>query len=46
MCYHEEDILGLEIVDNLPIEIKPNPHNQKYLETKKLKMGHNLELID
>lgn len=37
---------GLEIVDNLPIEIKPNPHNQKYLETKKLKMGHNLELID
>jgi 3,4-dihydroxy 2-butanone 4-phosphate synthase/GTP cyclohydrolase II len=37
---------GLEIVENMPIEIQPNIHNQKYLETKKLKMGHNLELID
>lgn len=37
---------GLEIVENIAIEIQPNVHNQKYLETKKLKMGHNLELID
>jgi 3,4-dihydroxy 2-butanone 4-phosphate synthase/GTP cyclohydrolase II len=37
---------GLEIVENIAIEIEPNDHNRKYLETKKLKMGHNLELID
>lgn len=33
---------GLEIVDSIPIEIKPNPHNQGYLETKRDKMGHNI----
>lgn len=33
---------GLEIVDSIPIEIKPNPHNQEYLETKRDKMGHNI----
>jgi 3,4-dihydroxy 2-butanone 4-phosphate synthase/GTP cyclohydrolase II len=33
---------GLEIIENLPIEIKPNPHNLFYLQTKKDKMGHNL----
>jgi len=33
---------GLEIVDTVPIEIIPNPHNQKYLETKRDKMGHNI----
>lgn len=33
---------GLEIVDNLPIEIKANEFNQKYLETKRDKMGHNI----
>jgi 3,4-dihydroxy 2-butanone 4-phosphate synthase/GTP cyclohydrolase II len=33
---------GLEIVDTVPIEISPNPHNQKYLETKRDKMGHNI----
>ncbi len=32
---------GLEIVDNVPIIIKPNPHNVKYLQTKKDKMGHS-----
>jgi len=31
---------GLEIVDNVPIEIKPNPHNEKYLQTKRDKLGH------
>jgi 3,4-dihydroxy 2-butanone 4-phosphate synthase / GTP cyclohydrolase II len=31
---------GLEIVDNVPIVIQPNVFNQKYLETKKNKMGH------
>ncbi len=33
---------GLEIVENLPIEIKPNEHNQKYLTTKRDKLGHNI----
>ncbi len=32
---------GLEIVDNVPIIITPNPHNIKYLQTKKEKMGHS-----
>lgn len=32
---------GLEIVENVPIVISPNPHNEKYLLTKKLKMGHS-----
>lgn len=31
---------GLEIVDNIPIEITPNPHNEKYLRTKRDKLGH------
>lgn len=31
---------GLEIVDSIPIEIQPNPHNVHYLETKRDKMGH------
>lgn len=33
---------GLEIVDTVPIRIAPNPHNAKYLETKRDKMGHSL----
>lgn len=33
---------GLEIVDNVPIEIVPNVHNQKYLETKRDKLGHEI----
>lgn len=33
---------GLEIVDNVPIEIVPNTHNQKYLLTKRDKMGHSI----
>jgi len=35
---------GLEIVENLPIEIPSNPHNANYLLTKKLKLGHELKL--
>ncbi len=35
---------GLEIVENIPIEIKPNPHNEKYLRTKRDKMGHDLKI--
>ncbi len=33
---------GLEIVDTVPIEIKPNEHNEKYLFTKRDKMGHDI----
>ncbi|MEL6559943.1 MAG: bifunctional 3,4-dihydroxy-2-butanone-4-phosphate synthase/GTP cyclohydrolase II [Bacteroidota bacterium] len=33
---------GLEIVENVGIEITPNEHNQKYLETKRDKMGHEI----
>lgn len=34
---------GLEIVENIPIEIQPNPFNEFYMHTKKEKMGHNLK---
>ncbi|HCX22415.1 MAG: bifunctional 3,4-dihydroxy-2-butanone-4-phosphate synthase/GTP cyclohydrolase II [Flammeovirgaceae bacterium] len=33
---------GLEIVENVPIEVTPNVHNKKYLETKRDKMGHEI----
>ncbi|MAY83017.1 MAG: bifunctional 3,4-dihydroxy-2-butanone-4-phosphate synthase/GTP cyclohydrolase II [Flavobacteriales bacterium] len=35
---------GLEIVENVPLEIESNKHNQLYLKTKKEKMGHSLKL--
>ncbi len=33
---------GLEIVDIIPIEVKSNPHNEKYLQTKRDKLGHEI----
>jgi len=33
---------GLEIVDTVPIEILPNKYNEKYLKTKRDKMGHTI----
>src|SRR5665213_6046 len=33
---------GLEIVDTVPIEILPNKYNEKYLQTKRDKMGHTI----
>ncbi|MEO9145261.1 MAG: bifunctional 3,4-dihydroxy-2-butanone-4-phosphate synthase/GTP cyclohydrolase II [Ginsengibacter sp.] len=33
---------GLEIVETVPIEIHPNKYNEKYLQTKRDKMGHNI----
>ncbi|MBF1550902.1 MAG: bifunctional 3,4-dihydroxy-2-butanone-4-phosphate synthase/GTP cyclohydrolase II [Prevotella salivae] len=35
---------GLEIVENVPIEIMPNKYDKKYLETKRDRMGHTLRL--
>ena len=36
---------GIEIVENIPIEIAPNPYNLRYMQTKKEKMYHNLKLV-
>jgi len=33
---------GIEIVDTVPVEIVPNPHNEKYLMTKRDKLGHTI----
>ena len=33
---------GLEIVDNIGIKVEPNPHNEKYLQTKRDKLGHEI----
>jgi 3,4-dihydroxy 2-butanone 4-phosphate synthase/GTP cyclohydrolase II len=33
---------GLEIVDTVKIEVEPNPHNEKYLQTKRDKLGHEI----
>ncbi|HEY1038815.1 MAG TPA: GTP cyclohydrolase II, partial [Bacteroidia bacterium] len=35
---------GLEIVENVPIEIASNPHNENYLKTKKDKLGHEIRM--
>ena len=36
---------GIEIVENIAIEIAPNPYNLRYMQTKKEKMYHNLKLV-
>jgi 3,4-dihydroxy 2-butanone 4-phosphate synthase/GTP cyclohydrolase II len=35
---------GLKVVEQVPVVVSPNPHNIGYLETKKNKMGHLLEI--
>jgi 3,4-dihydroxy 2-butanone 4-phosphate synthase/GTP cyclohydrolase II len=35
---------GLEVVETLPIEIAPNPHNESYLKTKRDRMDHSILL--
>ncbi len=37
---------GLEVVENVPIEIAPNPYNRFYMHTKKERMGHDLHQVD
>lgn len=36
---------GLEVVENVPLEIEPNAYNHFYMETKKKRMGHQLKSI-
>lgn len=36
---------GLEIVENVPIEVTPNEYNHRYMETKKQRMGHRLKEV-
>lgn len=36
---------GLSIVQNVPLEIEPNPYNAFYMQTKKLRMGHDLHYV-
>jgi len=33
---------GLEIIDSVPLKIDPNPHNERYLQTKRDKLGHEI----
>lgn len=35
---------GLKIVENVPIEVTPNKYNERYLKTKRDRMGHSLHL--
>lgn len=35
---------GLEIVENVPIEVSPNPYDYRYLKTKQDRMGHELHI--
>lgn len=37
---------GLEIVENVPLEVAPNEYNRVYMHTKKTRMGHNLHKVD
>jgi 3,4-dihydroxy 2-butanone 4-phosphate synthase/GTP cyclohydrolase II len=37
---------GLEVVERIPVLVEPNPHNLRYLETKREKMGHDLPRYD
>ncbi len=37
---------GLEVVENVPIEIEPNKYNRFYMHTKKARMGHDLHNVE
>ena len=37
---------GLTVVENVPIEVKPNEYNRRYMHTKKIRMGHDLHQVD
>ncbi len=37
---------GIHVVENVPLEVKPNKYNQVYMHTKKSRMGHDLHKVD
>lgn len=37
---------GIEVVENVPLEVQPNEYNRTYMATKKHRMGHNLKNVD
>ena len=37
---------GIQIAENVPIEIEPNKYNMFYMHTKKERMGHTLDKVD
>jgi len=37
---------GIEIIENIPLEIESNKHNKLYLKTKRDKMGHSIKRLD
>jgi 3,4-dihydroxy 2-butanone 4-phosphate synthase/GTP cyclohydrolase II len=39
------EVYGLQIVEQLPLEMEPTEHNRRYLETKKYKLGHQLRKV-
>jgi 3,4-dihydroxy 2-butanone 4-phosphate synthase/GTP cyclohydrolase II len=39
------EVYGLEVADQLPLELPPNAENRRYLEAKKYKMGHELRNV-
>ena len=39
-----DEAFGLEVVGNEPVEITPNPYNERYLRTKMNRMGHILHI--
>jgi 3,4-dihydroxy 2-butanone 4-phosphate synthase / GTP cyclohydrolase II len=40
------DGFDLEVVDQIPIPVQANPHNLRYLETKRDRMGHSLQVVN
>ncbi|MDE6007439.1 MAG: bifunctional 3,4-dihydroxy-2-butanone-4-phosphate synthase/GTP cyclohydrolase II [Muribaculaceae bacterium] len=36
---------GVKIAEIVPLEVEPNPYNERYMETKKTRMGHNLHKV-
>jgi 3,4-dihydroxy 2-butanone 4-phosphate synthase/GTP cyclohydrolase II len=39
------EVYGLEIVEQITLELPPNEMNRRYLETKKYKLGHDLRCV-
>lgn len=37
---------GIQVVENVPLEVQPNDYNRAYMHTKKERMGHNLHKVD